>query len=134
MSARDTRFSSNGQVFISQVTNTDALLKNLSASGLCIETSGFVDILPKSRYSIDIIPEEDSNLDKFSLEIESRWVKAKMKSSESGFVIVVPPGTSGKTLLEQYLNYLATQSGGEEPTKTDDDPAPSEALDISKDN
>ena len=109
MAERDTRFHSKGQIFISEVTNTSALLKNLSTSGLCIESPGFVDILPKTRYSVEIVPEEDSNLNKFSLEIESRWVKAKMKSSESGFVIVVPPGTSGKALLEQYIHFLASQ-------------------------
>ena len=113
MGERDTRFHTKGQVFISEVSSTDALLKNLSASGLCIQCSEFIEILPKTRYSVDIIPEEDSNIDKFSLEIESRWVKAKMSASESGFVIVVPPGTSGRSLLEQYLNFLASQPNSE---------------------
>ena len=114
MAKRESRFTSKGQVFISEVTNTDALLKNLSTSGLCIESTDVIDVLPKTRYSVDIIPEKESNIDQFSLEIESRWVKAKMKSSESGFVIVIPPGTSGKTVLEQYLAYLATQPSDED--------------------
>ena len=113
MSERNTRFNSKGKVYISEVPNTEALLKNLSASGLCIESQGFMDIIPKTRCSIDVIPEKDSNIDKFSLEIESRWVKAKMNSSESGFVIVVPSGTSGNALLEDYLQYLATRHNTE---------------------
>jgi len=113
MSERDTRFSSKGQVFISQISNTEALLKNLSASGLCIKSEGFMEVIPKTRYSIDVVPEKDSNIDKFSLEIESRWVRAKMKASESGFVIVVPPGTTAKSLFEQYLQFLASQPGEE---------------------
>ena len=130
MAERDTRFNSNGQVFISQVTNTDALLKNLSTSGLCLESPGFMDVVPKSRYSIDIIPEKEANMEKFSLEIESRWVKQKMKSSESGFVIVVPPGTEGKTILEQYLDYLSDQPESEAADNSEDDPPP-DSLDIS---
>ena len=111
MADRDTRFSTKGEVFISEVTNTEALLKNLSSSGLCIQSPTFMEVVPKSRYSVDIVPEKDSHIDKFSLEIESRWIKAKMKSSEVGFVIVVPPGTSGKSVLEQYLKFLASQPG-----------------------
>ena len=114
MAERNPRFTSKGQVYISEVTNTDALLKNLSASGLCIESAGFMDVLPKSRYSIDIIPEKESHIDQFSLEIESRWVKAKLNASESGFVIVVPPGSAGKIFLEQYLKFLASQADAEE--------------------
>ena len=120
MSERNNRFNSNGQAYISEVTNTDALLKNLSASGLCIESPGFIEVLPKNRYSIDIIPEKESNIDAFSLEIESRWVKAKMKTSESGFVIVVPPDTSAKTILQQYLDYLEGQENTEEQSDTEE--------------
>ena len=121
MAERDTRFNSKGQVFISEVPNTDALLKNLSASGLCIKSQGYMDILPNTRCSIDIIPEKDSKLEKFSLEIESRWVKAKLNSSESGFVIVVPSGTSGKELLEDYLTYLASRPDAEQEEENDKD-------------
>ena len=91
MAERNVRYQSKGQVYIAEVPNTDALLKNLSSSGLCIESSNLMDVLPKERYSIDIVPEKESNIDQFSLEIETRWVKTKMKSSESGFVIVIPP-------------------------------------------
>ena len=131
MAERNTRFTSNGQVFISQVTNTDALLKNLSESGLCIESAEVMDVLPKTRYSVDIIPEKESHIDAFSLEIESRWVKAKMKTSESGFVIVVPPDTSVKAMLEQYLHYLSAQPNSEQE-ENQDGPQATDSLDISK--
>ena len=121
MAERNTRYTSNGRVFISQVTNTDVLLKNLSASGLCVESPDLMEILPNTRFSVDIVPEKDSCIDKFSLEIESRWIKTKMRSSESGFIIVVPPGTSGKTLLEQYLKYLSDQAEENENAKNNDD-------------
>jgi hypothetical protein len=95
---------------MAEVLNTEALLKNLSSSGLCIESGEFMGIVPKTRYSIDIVPEEESKIGQFQLEIESRWVKTKKQSSESGFVIVIPPGTDGKTVLEQYLTYLSSHT------------------------
>jgi len=107
--ARKTRYEANGKVFFAEVSNTEAVLKNLSNSGLCIETPGFLEVVPKGRFSLNIVPEEESNLNQFDLEVESRWVKAKMKTSESGFVIVVPPDTSVEALLEQYLQFLATK-------------------------
>jgi hypothetical protein len=110
MAERDKRLNTNGQVVIAQISNTEAVLKNLSSSGLCIESPVYIDILPNTRYSVDIVPEKDANIEKFSLEIESRWVKAKMNASESGFVIVVPPGSTGKTFFEKYLDFLAAQS------------------------
>lgn len=117
MAERNVRYQSKGQVYIAEVPNTDALLKNLSSSGLCIESSNLMDVLPKERYSIDIVPEKESNIDQFSLEIETRWVKTKIKSSESGFVIVIPPGTSRHDVLEKYLHYLASQSDNEAPNE-----------------
>ena len=114
MAARKPRYQAKGKVFIAEVPNTETLIKNLSSTGLCIESTGFMDVLPKERYVADIVPEKDSNINQFSLEIETRWVKAKMKSSESGFAIVFPPGTHGHAVLEQYLNYLASRPGNEE--------------------
>jgi hypothetical protein len=115
MGDRNTRYKTKGQVYIAEVSNTEALLKNLSSSGLCLHGPEFLQIMPKARYLVDIIPEKESNLDKFHLEIESRWVKAKMKSSESGFVIVIPPGGPGKTVFEKYLEFLSSQAAVKEP-------------------
>lgn len=114
MAKRDARYQTKGQIYIAEVSNTDTLLKNLSSTGMCIESTGLLDIIPNERYSVDIIPEKDSNVGPFSLEIESRWVRTRIKSSDSGFVIVIPPGTSGHTALEQYLSYLASQPENEE--------------------
>ncbi|GHV84411.1 hypothetical protein AGMMS50230_00190 [Spirochaetia bacterium] len=104
---RDSRYTAKGRVYIAEVPNTEALLKNLSASGLCIESQDFMEVVPKTRYSVDIIPEKSSKIDKFKLEIESRWVRTQKQRSESGFVIVVPPGSEKKQVLEQYLAYLS---------------------------
>jgi hypothetical protein len=106
---KDARYPSAGKVYIAEVPNTEALLKNLSASGLSLESGEFLDIVPKAQYSVDIVPEEDSNLDKFTLNLESRWIKTNQKRSESGFVIVIPPGADA-SILQKYLAYLAEHS------------------------
>ena len=129
--ARDDRYHAHGKVYIAEVPNTEALLKNLSVNGLCIQTPGFMEVVPKTRFSLNILPEEESNLDEFNVEVESRWIKAKMQSSESGFAIVFPPGSSGKEALEQYLRFLATQGKTE---KIETDPEQEEALDISSED
>ncbi|MDR1307536.1 MAG: hypothetical protein LBK74_08185 [Treponema sp.] len=126
--ARNSRFFTQGRVYMAEVLNTEALLKNLSSSGLCIESSEFMGIVPKTRYSIDIVPEEESKIGQFPLEIESRWVKAKKQSSESGFVIVIPPGTDGKVLLEQYLAYLSSHTNPDTQGSPDKDGADKEGI------
>jgi hypothetical protein len=63
-------------------------------------------IVPTTRYTADIVPEKESNLETFKLEIESRWVRAKKQHSESGFVIVLPPGSKEAEDLKNYLAYL----------------------------
>jgi hypothetical protein len=111
MAARkDPRYHAKGQVFIAEVPNTEAVIHNLSAGGLCITSSQFIDIIPNTKYQIDVVPEEESNLDKFTIDAESRWIRTKTQHSESGFVIVIPPGKSGKDLFDKYLEYLAQNS------------------------
>jgi hypothetical protein len=111
MAARkDPRYHAKAQVFIAEVPNTEAVIQNLSAGGLCITSSQFIDIVPNAKYQVDVVPEEESNLEKFTIDAESRWVRTKTQRSESGFVIVIPPGNPGKALLDKYLEYLAQHS------------------------
>ncbi|MDR2143566.1 MAG: hypothetical protein LBP29_04265 [Treponema sp.] len=104
------RYESKGQVYIAEVLDTNAVLKNLSASGLCIESGEFMDIVPHSKYVIDIFPEKEANIKPFTLDIESKWIRTKKDYSESGFVIIIPPGTSGQELLNEYLKFLSKYS------------------------
>jgi hypothetical protein len=101
------RYESKGQVYIAEVLDTNAVLKNLSASGLCIESKEFMNIPPHSKYTIDVFPENESNIKSFTIDVESKWIRTKKDLSESGFVIIIPPGTSAKELLAEYLNFLS---------------------------
>jgi hypothetical protein len=107
---KDPRYHSKGKIFFAEVPNTDAVIQNLSASGLCIKSAQFIDVVPNAKYQMDLVPEEESNLEKFTVDVESRWIRTRARRSESGFVIVIPPGKPGNVLLDKYLEYLALQS------------------------
>jgi len=95
---------------------TEASLRDLSTHGLSIKCDGYIDIEPNSPYVIAIIPEKETNLDRFRLEIESRWVKLNKFQMESGFSVIVPFNEQG---FKDYLEYLAQknkqQKTGETP-------------------
>ncbi|MDR2072521.1 MAG: hypothetical protein LBP60_03705 [Spirochaetaceae bacterium] len=126
MGQRDLRYTSRGKVYIAEVSNAEILLKNMSTGGLCIESEDFLEISPKARYSVEIIPEEDSKVDSFTVDIESRWVKAKKRLCESGCVMIIPPGTPSQEVLERYLAYLAGQEEGNGNLSQDGESNPGE--------
>ncbi|MDR1930475.1 MAG: hypothetical protein LBQ44_07590 [Treponema sp.] len=107
---KDPRYSSNAQVFIAEVPDTEAVIKNLSVGGLCVKSSAFIDVVLNRIYKIDVVPEASSSLKKFTVNAKSRWIRAQAARSESGFVIVIPPGNPGKALFDQYLKYLETHA------------------------
>jgi hypothetical protein len=104
---KDPRYESRGQVYIAEVLDTNAVLKNLSSSGLCIESEEFMNIVPHSKYTINVLPEKEANIKSFTIDIESKWIRTKKDFSESGFVIIIPPGTSAKELFTEYLDFLS---------------------------
>jgi hypothetical protein len=53
---------------------------------------------------IAIIPEKETNIEQFRLEIESRWVKLRKSTMESGFSIIVP---FDQKEFKDYLEYLS---------------------------
>ncbi|MDR2313533.1 MAG: hypothetical protein LBE02_03285 [Spirochaetaceae bacterium] len=124
MGQRDLRYTSRGKVYIAEVSNAEILIKNVSSGGLCIESEDSLEISPRARYSIEIIPEEESRVDPFTVDIEARWVKAKKRLCESGCVMIIPPGTPSQEVLEQYLAYLAGRGEGKDGPPPGDEPKP----------
>ena len=127
------RFLSNALVYVvdESKNQAEASLKDLSLHGLSIESKDYINIEPNSSYVIAIIPEEETNLKKFQLEIESRWVKLNKSKMESGFSVMVP---FNKDEFEDYLEYLAMKGKvqtmpdekerQEKPAKADDSSPP----------
>jgi hypothetical protein len=100
------RFVSNALVYVRDKDNkeTEVRLRDLSEHGLSVQSDGFIDVEPNSPYVVAIIPEKETNLKKFQMEIESRWVKINKTKMESGFSVLVP---FDKAEFDKYLEYLA---------------------------
>ena len=105
------RFLSNALVYLENTPEqqTMAKLRDLSKNGLSIKSDTYIDIEPNSSYVIAIIPEKETNIENFKMEIESRWVKIKKAKMESGFSIIVPFDQKGFT---EYLDYLTQKAAG----------------------
>jgi len=103
------RFLSNALVYVADESRnkTKANLRDLSQSGLSIKSDTYIDIEPNSSYVIAIIPEKETNIENFKLEIESRWIKLKKSKMESGFSVIVPFDQDG---FNDYLEYLAQKN------------------------
>ena len=100
------RFLSNAFVYVVDESKNEAKasLRDLSQSGLSIKSDDYIDIEPNSSYVVAIIPEKETNLEEFRLEIESRWVKLNKFKMESGFSVIVP---FEQKEFNEYLEYLA---------------------------
>jgi len=103
------RFLSNALVYVidKEEKETPASLRDVSEKGLSIKSDDYIDIEPNSPYVIAIIPEKETNIDEFKLEIESRWVKLNRNKMESGFSVIVP---FDKKEFYDYLEFLAQKN------------------------
>ena len=111
------RFLSNALVYVADESRnkTKANLRDLSQSGLSIKSDTYIDIEPNSSYVIAIIPEKETNIENFKLEIESRWIKLKKSKMDSGFSVIVP---FDQDEFNDYLEYLAQKNKANPPSKT----------------
>jgi hypothetical protein len=85
----------------------EALLKDLNITGCCIEYTFFVDIKPDTYYKIVVFPDSASNIEKFELDVECRWIRTADHSCEIGFSVTASP--KGKA-FRRYVDYLAWRS------------------------
>ncbi|MDR1587484.1 MAG: hypothetical protein LBS57_08525 [Treponema sp.] len=97
---KEERYSTNAHV---RLLEDKLLLKNISLHGGQIKGDDFIDVIPNGKYTIAVMPEKESNIDKFDVEILSKWVKIKKSGTESGFIIILPPGSK---IVEEYIEYL----------------------------
>ena len=103
------RFLANALVYVVDKSNneTEASLRDMSEHGLSIKSEDYIDIVPNSPYIIAIIPEKETNIERFQMEIESRWVKTNKVKIESGFSVIVP---FNEKEFKDYLQYLAKKN------------------------
>jgi hypothetical protein len=106
---KNSRYRTLAKAKIAGVFEGDALLKDISITGCCIECTMQVDISPNVQYKLTVIPENAAKISQFELLIESRWVRYGEYTCEIGFSIVASP--KGK-LFARYVDYLAWRSSG----------------------
>jgi hypothetical protein len=106
------RFNTQAQVRIGDAIVGDAVLKNLSITGCCVECTMVADIKPNVSYQIEILPEGTAGIGKFEVTVESRWIRTMGYSCEIGFMITASP--KGK-LFQRYVDYLTYRSSTESP-------------------
>jgi hypothetical protein len=100
---KEKRYPANAQV---AMKGSRLLLKDVSLSGGRIQSEDFIDIVPNGNYTIAIIPEEESQINGFEVEILSRWVRMNKNGSETGFIMVLPPGNK---MVEDYIAFLRSR-------------------------
>jgi hypothetical protein len=104
---KSVRYSSHARARIKNAFEGDALLKDLSITGCCIECTTIADIKPNEIYSMEVIPDTASNVGNFDLMVECRWIRAGGYSCDVGFMITASP--KGKA-FQRYVDYLTWRS------------------------
>jgi hypothetical protein len=101
---KNVRYPTLARARIPEVFEGEAMLKDLSITGCCVEYTMFMDIKPDTHYKVHVTPDSASEIGSFELEVESRWVRAGGYSCEVGFAIIMSP--KGKEFM-RYVDYLA---------------------------
>jgi hypothetical protein len=104
---KNTRYPTLARALIKEVLDGEALLKDLSITGCCIEYTMFVDVKPDTSYKLQIVPDSAAGVDPFELQVESRWIRTGGYSCEIGLAIVASP--KGRD-FQRYVDYLAWRS------------------------
>jgi hypothetical protein len=92
---------------IEGIAGGEALLKDLSITGCCVESTSYPEIKLDTRYKIEVMPEAASNIGDFELLTESKWLHTGSYSCEIGFAILESP--KGRS-FQRYVDYLSWRS------------------------
>jgi hypothetical protein len=104
---KNPRYRSLAHARIPKVLEGENILKDLSVTGCCVESTVIVDIQPDIHYQLEIIPEKTSHIGNFELTVERKWIRSGDYSSEIGFFIVASP--KGRQ-FQRYVDYLSYRS------------------------
>ena len=101
---KNTRYQTLAKVKIEGIDEGEALLKDLSVTGCCVECTAYVETKLEIQYKLTIIPESASKIGAFDLMVKSKWIHAESYACEVGFVIIESP--KGKS-FQRYVDYLS---------------------------
>jgi hypothetical protein len=118
---KNTRYQTTARAIIKGVSTEEALLKDISVTGCCLETAAFTEIKPNAHYTLKIIPESAAEIDLFFLSVEAKWKVNRADSFEFGFDIVKSPK---RKQFQNYVDYLSWRySQGNSMTGNYSDPS-----------
>ncbi|MDR1862477.1 MAG: PilZ domain-containing protein [Treponema sp.] len=101
---KNTRYHAFAHAKIEGIPGEEILLKDLSITGCCVESTTHLEIKLNSRYKIAILPEVASGIGDFDVLAESKWSRTRDYSCEIGFAILESP--KGR-LFQRYVDYLS---------------------------
>jgi hypothetical protein len=101
---KNRRYPSIARARIPRAFSGDALLKDLSITGCCIECTMHAEIKQDSKNKITIYPEETAGIGNFELTVECKWIHSGSYSCDFGFTIIESP--KGRA-FQRYVDYLS---------------------------
>jgi hypothetical protein len=84
-----------------------ALIKNVSTTGFCMQSKTFAALTPGKNYKIRIVPEKITGLSAIEVEVDVRWVRSEVSKFEVGFQMV---RSDSSRELERYISHLKLQA------------------------
>jgi hypothetical protein len=103
-SPRDPRYLSLAMVSINGFEG-QAVLRNVSAGGFCMESKTFADMDVGASYSISVTPEEHAGIGHFELTVEVRWILSSPEKFSVGFRVV----QGNSRAFEKYVEFSREQ-------------------------
>ena len=104
---KNRRYKTLAHVKIPHVLEGENLLKDISITGCCVESTAYSGIIPETQYLMDIQPESASKIRGFQLSVETKWIRSTGYTGEVGFRIIASP--KGRQ-FQRYVDYLAYRS------------------------
>ena len=98
------RYKTLAKARIVEVSEGEALLKDISITGCLVECTSYAGIETNKQYNLEVKPETAAKIGTFELLVETKWMRAEAYSCEIGFAIVKSP--KGK-LFQRYVDYLS---------------------------
>jgi hypothetical protein len=101
------RYRSQAWATIPGFIQENAFVKDMSVTGCCIEFKTSVKLKVGEQYTIAVSAEIETQVGRFDLLAEARWIQPRGNGCEIGFLIISSP--TGKQ-FERYVDYLATNT------------------------
>jgi hypothetical protein len=103
------RFASGGGIAIEGFEG-EARVKNVSASGCCLESVTYAALVPDKVYRLTISPGEGSPVKAFNILMKLNWARSSEMLFEAGFSLDAPKGSTHKDpMLERYIAQLRNE-------------------------